>query len=181
MIVEVAELADLPAIVALEEHFGVRWSEDSWRAELTGDGRLVLAARVGCDPDGGGSGTGELVGVACFQRLAEVVDLHRIVVAPSRRRLGLARAMLVAGLQWAIREGAARMVLEVEHDNEAAIALYRGHGFRPIAARADYYGPGADAVVMERPLEGVDADSVGMWEMEARDTPGASDARRAVR
>ena len=33
----------------------------------------------------------------------------------------------------------------------------------------------------ERPLEGVDADSVGMWEMEARDTPGASDARRAVR
>ena len=109
------------------------------------------------------------------------VDLHRIVVAPSRRRLGLARAMLVAGLQWAIREGAARMVLEVEHDNEAAIALYRGHGFRPIAARADYYGPGADAVVMERPLEGVDADSVGMGEMEARDTPGASDARRAVR
>jgi ribosomal protein S18 acetylase RimI-like enzyme len=74
--------------------------------------------------------------------------------------------MLVAGLQWAIREGAARMVLEVEHDNEPAIALYRGYGFRPIAARADYYGPGADAVIMERPLEGVDADSVGMWDME---------------
>ena len=171
MIVEPAVATDLAQILALEEHFGAQWSEASWRAELSGEGRRVLVARV----------DGELVGVACFQRLAEVVDLHRIVVAPSRRRLGLARAMLVAGLQWAIREGAARMVLEVEHDNEAAIALYRGHGFRPIAARADYYGPGADAVVMERHLEGVDADSVGMWEMEARDTPGASDARRAVR
>jgi ribosomal protein S18 acetylase RimI-like enzyme len=138
MIVEPAAPADLSSILALEEHFGVRWSEESWLSELSGEGRLVLAARV----------DGELVGVACFQRLAEVVDLHRIVVAPSQRRLGLARAMLV------------------EHDNEPAIALYRGYGFRPIAARADYYGPGADAVIMERPLEGVDADSVGMWDME---------------
>ena len=163
MIVEPAAPADLASILALEEHFGVPWSEESWRAELTGEGRLVVAARVDGSLDGGDP---ELVGVACFQRLAEVVDLHRIVVAPSQRRLGLARAMLVAGLQWAIREGAARMVLEVEHDNEPAIALYRGYGFRAIAARADYYGPGADAVIMERPLEGVDADSVGMWDME---------------
>ena len=168
MIVEPAAPADLSSILALEEHFGVRWSEESWLSELSGEGRLVLAARV----------DGELVGVACFQRLAEVVDLHRVVVAPSQRRLGLARAMLVAGLQWAIREGAARIVLEVEHDNEPAIALYRGHGFRPIAARADYYGPGADAVIMERPLEGVDADSVGVWDTEALE---ASDTRGAVR
>ncbi len=35
-----------------------------------------------------------------------------------------------------------------------------------MATRPDYYGPGADALVLERRLEGVDADSVGMWDME---------------
>ena len=157
MMVEPATLADLDAIVDLEVAFPMQWSRSSWRAEIEGQDRLVLAAR---------NADGVLVGVACFQVVAEVADLHRIVVAPDQRRLGLARVMLVSGLQWAIGRNASRMVLEVEHDNTAAIALYRGYGFRPVARRADYYGPGAHAIVLERGLEGVDADSVGMWDLE---------------
>lgn len=157
MIVESARLEDLDAIVELEGNFGVPWSADSWRRELEGEGRLVLIAR---------RESGEIVGVACFQLVDEVADLHRIVVAPDQRRLGFARVMLVAGLQWAIGQGASRMLLEVDRDNDPAIRLYHGYGFREVARRRDYYGPGSDALVLERHLEGVDADSVGMWDME---------------
>ena len=157
MIVEPARPDDLAAIVELEANFGVPWSEESWRAELEGDSRLVLVAR---------RDAGDLVGVAGFQLVDDVADLHRIVVAPQQRRLGFARVMLVSGLRWAIAQGASRMLLEVEQDNAPAITLYRGYGFREVARRGDYYGPGADALVLERFLEGVDADSVGMWDME---------------
>lgn len=160
MIIEKAGPGDLAEIMALEEHFNVRWSGKSWADELTGEGRLVLIAR---------RRTGGTVGVACFQKIDGVVDLHRIVVDATQRRLGFARVMLVAGLQWAIAQGAERMMLEVDHANEPAINLYKGYGFRPVAERRDYYGPGAHAVIMERGLEGVDADSVGMWDMEVSD------------
>lgn len=160
MIIEKAGPGDLAEIMALEEHFDVRWSEKSWADELTGEGRLVLIAR---------RRAGGTVGVACFQKIDGVVDLHRIVVDATQRRLGFARVMLVAGLQWAIAQGAERMMLEVDHANEPAINLYKGYGFRPVAERRDYYGPGAHAVIMERGLEGVDADSVGMWDMEVSD------------
>lgn len=160
MIVEPALPSDLSAVIELESSFEHPWSEESWRAELVGDGRFVLVAR---------RDAGDIVGVACFQLVDDVADLHRIVVAPDQRRLGLARVMLVSGLRWAISQGASRMLLEVEHTNEPAIVLYRGYGFREVARRADYYGPGEDALVLERSLEGVDADSVGMWNMEESD------------
>lgn len=155
MIVETAQLSDLPEVMKLEEYFDVAWSPESWREEIEGEGRLVLIAR-----------DTQVVGVACFQLVEDVADLHRIAVAPGHRRLGLARVMLVAGLQWAIGQGATRMLLEVESGNEAAIALYRGYGFRQVASRPGYYGAARDALVLERHLEGVDADSVGMWDME---------------
>ncbi|HHT14030.1 MAG TPA: GNAT family N-acetyltransferase [Propionibacterium sp.] len=166
MNVDVATLADLPGIMALEASFDKKWSEQSWRDEITGTGRLVLIART---TPRGQAQEPEIIGVACFQHVDEVVDLHRIVVAPEHRRLGFARVMLVAGLQWAIERGARRMLLEVDHRNEPAITLYRGYGFREITRRADYYGPGAHALILERALAGVDADSVGMWDMEAED------------
>lgn len=166
MNVDVATPADLPGIMALEAAFDQQWSEQSWRDEVEGTGRLVLIART--SPRGEAQEP-EIIGVACFQHVDDVVDLHRIVVASQHRRLGFARVMLVAGLHWAIECGAMRMLLEVDHRNEPAIALYRGYGFREIARRADYYGPGAHALILARALEGVDADSVGMWDMEAED------------
>ena len=148
MNVDVATLDDLSAILELETNFDTAWSEQSWHDEITGSGRLVLISRAG----------EAIIGAACFQHVDEVVDLHRIVVAPGHRRLGLARVMLVAGLQWAIGQGAARILLEVAHGNDPAIGLYRSYGFHQVATRVDYYGPGADALILERLLEGVDAE-----------------------
>ena len=40
-------------------------------------------------------------------------------------------------------------MLEVDYDNEAAIALYQRLGFEQLTARRDYYGPGQDALILK--------------------------------
>lgn len=144
MIIGQATTADLDAIGALEvegfEH--AIWSRDAWASELDADDRHVLVART---PDG-------VVGVATFQTVAEVADLHRVVVRADRRGRGIAHRLLTAGMEWAEAMGAGRMVLEVEVGNAAALQLYDRFGFLPLGRRADYYGPGLHALVMARTL-----------------------------
>ena len=141
--VSVATLADLPGLMALERSFleGQRWSEDSWRGELTGKNRHAIVCR---------DGAGTVQAAATYAMSADVVDLHRIVTVPAARRLGLARVLLNAGICWARDMGATRMLLEVDHGNAPALSLYGAHGFHRIAERRDYYGPGAHAVILER-------------------------------
>lgn len=143
MTVTQATRADLGALLALETHFETQWSAEAWSAELDGADRRVLLIRAD---------DGTPAGAACLQLAGDVADLHRIVVAENHRRRGLASAMLAAGLAWARRRGAARVLLEVDDTNEPAIALYRGHGFHPISRREHYYGTGRHAVVMQRRL-----------------------------
>lgn len=138
MSVRPAEPADLTGIVALEQGFPPkeRWSPDAWRGELEADNRDVLVAG---DP---------VEGVITVQHVGGVADLNRIVVAPRRRRAGLGRRLVEAGIERATSHECDEMLLEVRSDNAPALALYEQQGFAPIARRRDYYGPGADAVIM---------------------------------
>ncbi|MDO5066674.1 MAG: GNAT family N-acetyltransferase [Propionibacteriaceae bacterium] len=145
MTVRPATLADAAAVARLEESFPAsqRWSEAAWREEIEASQHLVL---VGED-DG--------VVAACAWRAAfDVAELYRVVVAPQHRRRGLGSELVRRGLTWAGAQGMQRVMLEVAHDNDAAIALYRGHGFVPVAGRANYYGRGRDALIMERQAQG---------------------------
>jgi GNAT superfamily N-acetyltransferase len=58
-----------------------------------------------------------------------IVMTGNVVTDPTRRRQGLAAAMMRSGLAWARREGAATAALNVQADNAAAIALYAGLGY----------------------------------------------------
>lgn len=139
--------ADLDAIMALERagfDVGARWSEASWTAELSGSDRCVLVVRDGT----------RLAGVATFQAVADVADLHRVVVAPEERGRGIGRVLIEAGIDWAAEQCADRMLLEVEHDNAPAVALYHRLGFAELARRNDYYGAGRHALVMQKELIG---------------------------
>lgn len=160
MIIEAATERDVEALTSLEQWFpeAERWSAESWRAEVLGADRHVLVAKSAV--------TGEFIGAATFQLVADTADLHRIVVAGSHRRRGCARVMLMSGLQWAVNAGASRMLLEVRSDNEAAIRLYGEYGFRPLTERRDYYAPGAHALVLELNLTGLDVDAIGPWGIE---------------
>lgn len=133
---------DLPAIMELEQagfEPGERWSESAWRDELTGDGRILLRADV----------ESVVVGVLVLRVTGEVADLHRVVVAADRRRLGVGRRLLDAGIE-AVRGAGVRSILaEVRYDNEAAIALYQRAGFEQLGSRNDYYGPGRHALILK--------------------------------
>ncbi|MFT3969442.1 MAG: GNAT family N-acetyltransferase [Micropruina sp.] len=112
----------------------------------------------------------DVVGVATFQLVADVADLHRVVVAPEQRGRSLGRALVEEGLAWASGQGCHRMLLEVEHDNAPALALYRRLRFIELARRNDYYGAGRHALVMQREFVQVDDtaatnDGVGNGEL----------------
>lgn len=60
----------------------------------------------------------------------DVAMLHALVVGPGFRRRGVGRAATAAAAHWALGQGAATLGLAVEAGNDAALALYRGMGFR---------------------------------------------------
>lgn len=141
-----ALLADLEAILALEESGfapGERWSRASWASELEADNRIVLLADASD-------------GVASIQHVGGVAELNRIVVAPDARGGGLARDLLRAGIAAARAVAGEELLLEVRHDNAAALALYGSFGFEEIARRVGYYGTGIDAMIMRLGLEDAD-------------------------
>jgi ribosomal-protein-alanine acetyltransferase len=136
--------ADRDAVADLERTcFGPdAWSASVVEAELAHPDRVVLVHES----------QGQVVAWVDLGVVADVADLHRVAVAPERRRGGLAGTLLRSGLDAVAARGAERVLLEVAADNDAAVALYAAHGFTPIARRRGYYAGGRDAVVMELPL-----------------------------
>jgi ribosomal protein S18 acetylase RimI-like enzyme len=75
---------------------------------------------------------GQVAGiVGCFTRIEQPgqVAVVSMWVAPHYRRQGLAHRLLAEVELWAIRQGAAELVLDVTESNHAAIACYRRYGF----------------------------------------------------
>ncbi|MFB6096141.1 MAG: GNAT family N-acetyltransferase [Haloferacaceae archaeon] len=71
----------------------------------------------------------------------EQTHLAELVVAPAYRREGRASALL-AELFERLPEGQ-RVTLAVAPDNQAALALYREHGFEHEETRPDFFAGGA--------------------------------------
>lgn len=144
MTVRTAAVPDAIAIARLEECFPARqrWSETAWREELEASDRVVLVV----------TDDQQVVAVAAWRAFFETADLHRVIVAPSHRRRGLAADLLARGMAWAIQQGAQWARLEVEQGNEAAVALYDRLGFATVARRSHYYGADRHAIIMEAPL-----------------------------
>ena len=111
------------------------------------------------------AGYGMTVGVADDAIIAYGVLLFapgeaqilNLTVAPEARRLGLGRTLLRRFLADARARGAAQCFLEVRESNVAAIELYAGEGFAPVARRIGYYPANGDAredaLVMRKSLE----------------------------
>ncbi len=86
-------------------------------------------------------------------RLAkEEAELLTIMVEPKWQGKGVGKALLRAGFDDLLASETRAMFLEVDSNNEAAISLYRGFGFKQIGARPGYYslkdGGKATAIVM---------------------------------
>lgn len=72
---------------------------------------------------------GEPVGGFKLYREDESAGIYGFAVDPARQRQGLGRRMLARACAMAREQGATRVTLEVETDNERAIALYTSSGF----------------------------------------------------
>lgn len=137
---------DVEACVALErelfEH--APWSAEQFWGELAHvpDTRWVAVHE---DADG-------IDGYVCLAAVPPEGDVQTIAVAPRSQGRGLGRELLGALLAEARRRGCTQVFLEVLHTNEAALALYERSGFERQGRRRDYYGPGADAIVMRTRL-----------------------------
>ena len=137
---DVAEVARLEADV-----FGpTAWSAELFWSELAAAGRAFWTAR---------SPGGELLGYAGAAAAGADADVQTIATAPVARGRGLGDALLRACEEHAARLGATALLLEVEAGNDPAVRLYARHGFEQLARRRDYYGPGADALVLRRRVD----------------------------
>lgn len=123
------------------------WSVESFWSELAHpESRRYLVAEA--------EESGELLGYAGLMASGTEADVQTVAVAPSAQGRGVGALLLRALVEEASHSGATSVLLEVRADNDAAIALYRRHGFERIGVRRRYYQPGdVDALVMRlRPV-----------------------------
>lgn len=95
---------------------------------------------------------GELVGFAGGMVVERDIEILDVAVAPEHRRAGIARKLLSHVSYDAQMLGCETASLEVEDGNTAARTLYEALGFAQAGRRPNYYGRGADAVIMKAEL-----------------------------
>jgi [ribosomal protein S18]-alanine N-acetyltransferase len=139
--------ADIEALYALDQvcfEPGIAYSRGELRRFLG------IATAQGVLADEGGTLAGFAIGYLTRRRTAHVVTLD---VGPAQRRRGLGKELLEALLARLAGTGALEARLEVSTENAGAIAFYEKLGFRIRRPLPDYYGPGRDALEMERDLK----------------------------
>jgi ribosomal-protein-alanine N-acetyltransferase len=142
MVVERAWELDLDAVAALEaDAFTNPWNRDMLERELRqSEVARVYVLRLPGQP------------VAAFCTCWVIYDelhINTIAVDRSRRRQGLATALMRYVLEDAARGGAVRATLEVRRSNDAAQQLYQRLGFKVSAIRHRYYTqPEEDALIL---------------------------------
>lgn len=94
-------------------------SEDRWR-------RRLAAFPLNLVADLDGRAVGMVTASPPEDGTSEVLSMW---VSPDVRGRGVGDALILAVLEWARRQGAVRIALDVRHANQPAIALYRRHGF----------------------------------------------------
>jgi ribosomal-protein-alanine N-acetyltransferase len=137
-----ATAADVTAVARLEDEcLGTdAWSEGLVREGIAG--MLPTVVYLVAEEDG------VVVGHAVASMAGDIAELQRIAVDETRRRGGVASALLAGVVEAAGRTEADRLLLEVREDNRGALAFYAGQGFVEIDRRPRYYADGATAVVL---------------------------------
>ncbi len=142
--IRLAALADLTGLAALElAAFSDPWNEAQIAGELAEPYALVL---VESGDDAG------IRGYAVFRHIAGEAELLRLAVFPAARRGGVARRLVLAGIE-RLRSGSCEgCYLEVRTTNRPAIQLYESLDFRRAGTRRSYYSDGTDALIMKLDL-----------------------------
>ena len=138
-------------LVAFRNHLGIDWPSDN--AFLAGVERLIEDPHTryvlgAPDDDSPPAGVAQVRFRYGIWWAAEDALLEDLFVAESARGSGLGRALLDRVVELARERGCRRVELDVNDNNEAALALYRSVGF---GNRDDRYG--GDNLFMRLHLE----------------------------
>jgi len=146
--IRIATETDLEQIMVVEKAcFGNdAWSKANMKSELSAPHTTYVVAEE----------KGALIGYAGLSKLATATsaDIQTIAVSDSHRGLGIGRALMNSLLEFASKQGAKEVFLEVREDKPTPQNLYNSLGFAEIDRRENYYQPdGVAAIVMRLDLE----------------------------
>ena len=138
---------DLDAVVRIEaENFSTPWKRSDFEHYLDDPQALFLVAVPGKGQAKKHSAAAGYIG--CLYA-ADEGDITNVSVDADCRRNGIGRELVQTLLTESEQRGCERIFLEVRQSNEAAIRLYRMHGFEEIGVRKNYYQkPAEDALLM---------------------------------
>ena len=142
----VANAFDLPIFVSLDKELFPYspWTAGQYKEEFSSPTRHFVVAL---------DEQQSIIGYAgVFAPGATAADILTVGVLPEHRRKGIARALMALITDWASAQGSTAMMLEVKTDNVDAIGLYESLGYLKLNVRKDYFGAGADALVMQKEL-----------------------------
>lgn len=139
-----ATLADLGALIDLENRSfsSDRISRSSLRRLIGSPSAAVIVAAADETLAG--------YAVVLFRASSSIARLYSLAVDPAFR--GLGRELLGAAERRAAARGCRSMRLEVRHDNDRAINLYRRASYRQFGNKPAYYADGATALRFEKEL-----------------------------
>lgn len=127
---------DIPAVREIDQDsFALPWPESSFDYELNENpGSLTWVAEM-VRPDG----SKKVVGMLVIWLIIDEAHIATIATAREYRRKGIARRLLMAGLNQASQMNIDSATLEVRESNTPAIDLYRSLGFEIVGNRPHYY------------------------------------------
>ena len=140
-------LADLDALIALERRYFTadhQISRRGFRHFMLSPKSTLMVADV----------SGMLAGCVLvnYRQGSKLARLYTIAVDRDFQRRGIARALLAAAENDAVRRGRKVMRLEVRADDAGAIALYEGSGYQCFGRRPRYYDGRIDALRFDKAL-----------------------------
>lgn len=138
-IIRSANIKDLDRILEIENHsFSTPWSREALRMEIE-ENELAEVFVIEDNLD--------VVGYMSYIRIVDEAHINNIAIDNKYRAKGYGRK-LVSKIVEDLLNSNYSITLEVRHDNDIAINLYKSLGFKEAGIRKDYYAVGADALIM---------------------------------
>ena len=139
-----ANIGDVDSIMYIEST-GIAhpWTRDSIEALINDDNKVAVKAYLD---------DGKVIGYAGASYVLDEAEIGNVCVLPEYRGNGVGKAVLNTLMYELKMRGVTVVFLEVESDNNNAIALYEKAGFTAYNSRKDYYGEGRDAMLYKRSL-----------------------------